>query len=382
MVAIAVLFAVYILIYGGFILALVSGFSKVKRFVRTNSQPKTTFSVVIPFRTEEKNLPILLSSFEKIDYPKELFELIFINDASEDFSENVVNKWRLANGSFATTMIDNIRISGSPKKDAISRAIPIVKGDFVVTTDADCEVPENWFATFNDFILETNSEMIAAPVIYGGKKSFLHHFQRLDFLSLQGVTVGSFGLGKAFMCNGANFVYSKNLFREIGGFGGVDKLASGDDVFLLQKAVAQFPDKVDYLKSAQAIVKTAPTKTWMELLNQRVRWASKAKAYNLEFADNLAFTTSLANLFLVASVILTMTDFFDWRFPVGLFLLKLVFDWTMLSTANRFFGQSKFLFPIFSSVFYPFFVVLVCFWAIFGKFTWKGRKFSTSVSRA
>ncbi len=375
MVALALLFAVYLLIYGGFILYLFSGFGKVKRFARTNSDPKTTFSVIIPFRTEEKNLPTLLASFEKLDYPKDLFELIFINDASEDFSENVVNKWRLANGSFATTMIDNIRISGSPKKDAISRAIPIVKGDFAITTDADCEVPQNWLSVFNDFILETNSEMIAAPVIYVGKKSFLHHFQRLDFLSLQGVTVGSFGLKKPFMCNGANFAYSKKLFQEIGGFNDVDKLASGDDVFLLQKAVKRFPEKVAYLKSAEAIVKTQPAKSWVELLNQRVRWASKAKAYEDEFADNLALTTFLANLFLVISLVLTVIGCLDWKVLLGLFSLKLAFDWIMLSRANGFFGQSKFVLPIFSSLVYPIFVVLVCFWAIFGKFTWKGRKF-------
>lgn len=375
MVAIAILFAVYILIYGGFIIWLVLGFGRIRRFKSDQKHPQTTFSVIVPFRTEEKNFPILLESITRLDYPKELFELIFINDASEDFSENLITKWRMANGSFATTMIDNIRLSGSPKKDAISRAVPIAKGDFVITTDADCDLPVNWLAAFDAFIQERNVEMVAGPVAYGGRNNFLDHFQRLDFLSLQGVTIGSFGLGKPFMCNGANFAYARSFFNEIGGFHGVDDFASGDDVFLLQKAVRRFPGKVAYLKSADAIVKTQPAKTWRELLNQRVRWASKAVGYNNIFAEDLALVTFLANIFLVISAICTATDFFDWRLPLILFVLKLIPDWIMLSRSNAFFRNSKMLFPVFASVFYPFFVTIVAIWALLGKYRWKGRVF-------
>jgi hypothetical protein len=35
-------------------------------------------------------------------------------------------------------------------------------------------------------------------------KQLLHHFQQLDLASLQGATIGSFGIGKGFMCNGAS----------------------------------------------------------------------------------------------------------------------------------------------------------------------------------
>jgi hypothetical protein len=89
--------------------------------------------------------------------------------------------------------------------------------------------------------------MIAGAVTYDCKNSFLHHFQQ-DLASLQGATIGSFGIGKGFMCNGANLAYKKSLFQELNGFQGNDTIASGDDV-LLQKAIAQFPDRVHYVKS-------------------------------------------------------------------------------------------------------------------------------------
>ena len=81
------------------------------------------------------------------------------------------------------------------------------------------------------------------------------HFQQLDFLSLQGATIGSFGIKKPFMCNGANFAYTKAFFKELNGFEGNENIASGDDVFLLQKAIQRDKNDVDFLKS-KSIVQT------------------------------------------------------------------------------------------------------------------------------
>jgi hypothetical protein len=53
--------------------------------------------------------------------------------------------------------------------------------------------------------------MIAGAVTYDCKNS-LHHFQQLDLASLQGATIGSFGIGKGFMCN-ANLAYKIIISR-------------------------------------------------------------------------------------------------------------------------------------------------------------------------
>ena len=74
--------------------------------------------------------------------------------------------------------------------------------------------------------------MIAGAVTYDCNSSFLHQFQQLDMASLQGATIGSFGIDQGFMCNGANLAYTKSLFTALDGFTGNDKIASGDDVFL------------------------------------------------------------------------------------------------------------------------------------------------------
>ena len=62
------------------------------------------------------------------------------------------------------------------------------------------------------------------------------------------------------MCNGANLAYTKQAFKRVNGFEGIDKLATGDDMLLMYKIWKKPPQKVYYLKSWEAIVKLTPCK--------------------------------------------------------------------------------------------------------------------------
>ena len=363
-------------IYVVFILQLIFGFDKVKSFVRTDEKPVTKFSIIVPFRNEEKNLPKLLKSISKLNYPKDLFEIIMVDDFSTDASERVYIKWRMENGLIETTLLENLRLSNSPKKDAISRAIPILKHEWVVTTDADCVVNKNWLLTLDNFIQKNNAEMVVGAVVYKTKNNWFHQFQQLDLLSLQGTTIGSFGIRKPFMCNGANFAYTKKLFNEIGGFGGNNKMASGDDVFLLQKALKKHADKVHYLKNTDTIVKTKPENDLYKLFMQRVRWASKTTGYSGYYSKSLAVVVLAMNLGLVCCLWFMVYGLLSWKTFIIIFSIKYFVDYLLLLKSNQYLRKGKFIFPLASSLVYPFFCSLVGIYSLFGSFSWKGRNFS------
>jgi glycosyltransferase involved in cell wall biosynthesis len=348
---------------------------------KTNSlQPKTSFSIIVPFRNEERNILNLLDSISKLNYPKNLFELIFIDDFSDDNSAKIYNQWRIKNGLVESTLLENLRLSNSPKKDAISRAIPIVKKEWIVTTDADCVVHPNWLLSFDNYIQNNDCQMIAGTVSVKKSNNPLHYFQYLDVLSLQGTTIGSFGLDEPFMCNGANFFYTKKQFLELKGFHGNDKFASGDDVFLLQKAIKSNSRMVHYLKNYEAIVFTKPEKNWVDFFMQRVRWASKTSSYNSDFAKALAIIVLLMNSFFIFLIFFQLYNF---KFQVTnllltivfCFFIKIVIDYILLWKTNKFVSKSNFLIPIISSFVYPFYVLIVGFYSFFGNFYWKGRVF-------
>lgn len=364
-------------VYVVFISQLIFGFDKVKSFERSYEQPKTSFSIIVPFRNEEKNLPKLLKSISNLNYPKNLFEIILIDDFSKDNSERVYIKWRMENGLIETTLLENLRLSNSPKKDAISRAVPIIKHEWIITTDADCTVNKNWLLTLDNFIQKNNPKMVVGAVVYKTKNNWFHHFQQLDLLSLQGTTIGSFGIGKPFMCNGANFAYTKKFFNELGGFGGINNTASGDDVMLLQKALKSDSDKVVYyLKNTETIVKTKPENDLFKLFMQRVRWASKTTSYKNTYAKVLAVVVLLMNLSLVVGFGLWIAGKFGiWSLSV-VFLIKYLVDYILLYKSNQYLRKGKFLLPLASSLVYPIFSSLVGIYSLFGNFTWKGRTFS------
>lgn len=370
-----VVLLVVLIIYVGLIAQLIVGFGKVKGFKRTNTSPKTSFSIIVPFRNEEKNLKNLLRSISNLDYPKELFELIMVDDFSKDQSERVYINWRLENDQIETTLLENLRLSNSPKKDAISRSIPIIKKEWVITTDADCIVTENWLSTLDQFIQQSKAEMVVGAVVYKTKNNWFHHFQQLDLLSLQGTTIGSFGIGKPFMCNGANFAYTKKFFQELGGFGGINDRASGDDVMLLQKAVLKHPEAVQYLKNEDSIVKTKPENDLFKLFMQRVRWASKATGYSSLYAKILAVGVLLMNVSLVCGLWFVICGCLNWQVLLGAFLIKYLVDYILLSQANGYLLKGKFFLPLAGSLLYPVFSSVVGIYSLFGRFTWKGRTF-------
>jgi cellulose synthase/poly-beta-1,6-N-acetylglucosamine synthase-like glycosyltransferase len=363
-------------IYVVFIAQLIYGFNKVKTFERTEVKPKTSFSIIVPFRNEAKNLPKLLKSISKLKYPKELFEIILVDDFSSDTSERICIQWRMANGLIESTLLENLRLSNSPKKDAISRAVPILKHEWMVTTDADCVVSKDWLLTLDNFIQQNNPEMVVGAVVYKTKNNWFHHFQQLDLMSLQGTTIGSFGIEKPFMCNGANFAYTKKFFQELGGFRGINSTASGDDVLLLQKAVAANSDKVLYLKNKEFIVKTKPVNDLFVLFMQRVRWASKTTSYKNVYAKSLAVVVLMMNLSLVLGFgfwVLGKIGIWNLSF---VFFIKYIIDYILLYKSNQYLNKGKFLLPLASSLVYPVFSSLVGVYSLFGSFTWKQRRFS------
>ena len=180
----------FTILYFVLILSFTIGFDKCELFKNKHEKAQIDFSVIIPFRNEETHLLKLLESLSQLNYPFSKFEIIFIDDDSEDKSINILKEWKLVNTEFTISILNNIRLTNSPKKDAISLAISKSKFNWIVTTDADCTIPNNWLEMFNQVILNHKPYLIAAPVKFRTNNSFLQQFQNLNFLSLVGSTIG------------------------------------------------------------------------------------------------------------------------------------------------------------------------------------------------
>ena len=347
-----------------------AGWQELKPFSQTSHEPSIKISVIIPARNEEENIGTLLSSLEKQNYPSHLFEVIVIDDHSTDNTVTIVNGY-----SFAKTIkleLDNIN---SYKKKAIETGIAVASGDLIVTTDADCIVQENWLRTIAAYKEDTNAVFITAPVVMENDSTVLQTFQTLDFLVLQGITAASAQKKIHNMCNGANLAYEKKAFFDVNGFTGIDHIASGDDMLLMQKIAQKFPGKISYLLSKDAIVTTKAPKTWKEFFSQRIRWTSKATNYN----DIKIFCTLFLVYFLNCALLaLFITGFwipFLWLGLVGILIVKTIIELIFLYPVAGFYDKQKLLrlFPFFQPL-HIVYTVIAGWLGVFGSFEWKGRR--------
>jgi len=356
--------------------SLIYGFDKVPHIILEDITPKTKFSIVIPFRNEAQYLPALLESILGLNYPKSMFEIILVNDESTDNSVEIITSNTLNNQNLKNiSLIDTVRKTKSPKKDAISHAIRFAKYDWIVTTDADCSLPKYWLDVFDNYIQKNNSNLLVAPVSFRGAGSFFERFQLLDVLSLQGTSIGSFGISKPFLCNGANLAYTKAIFNTLSGFEGNTHIASGDDVFLLEKALKYDANKVSYVKHEHLIVTTNPEANFKDLISQRVRWASKTTSYKSAFGKLTGFIVLLMNALLVCLPLLYILQIVNLKPVIYVVFIKILIDFLLLFKTARFFGQERYLSSyIFSSILYPFFSVYVVFISMFTAYKWKGRR--------
>lgn len=380
---ISILFALYFLS----MVWVIVGFQKLKTYVPNpealQDSNHTGFTIVIPFRNEVDQLPKLISSLAHIKYPKDAFEVLLVDDESSDLGVRVIHSELLRlSGVLQTkllldcTVLPNKRVSGSPKKDAINTAICVAKYDWIITTDADCEVPKNWLKKYDQLIREQHPKMVCGPVVFSHDDSITQKYQFLDGLSLQGVTMSGFGWNTPILCNGANLAYAKEAFIEASGFSGNDHLASGDDIFMLEKMKRIFPKRIAYLKHRDAIVQTVSETSWDQVVNQRVRWASKTsqqKSWGTKLFGVLIFLTNIA-------VVICFLSMFFWplkgAFLMAILAQKLLVDILVLTMTASFFKKPmSMMSTLFTVVIYPIITILVVFKSFSGTYTWKGRIF-------
>lgn len=365
--------------YSILILYFTSGIDKLHE-EENKGKPENDFSILVPFRNEAESLPKLLESFAQLDYPNDLLQFILINDASSDASEEIVLAFKNKYPELDILLIENEKNSLSPKKTALSKGISLASKPWIITTDADCQVPSTWLRIFDEKIQREDLLMIAAPVAYKKGEGFLHNFQVLDFLSLQGITMGSFGrkddgIIQPFLCNGANLCYKKEHFKEVNGFEGNEHIASGDDVFLMEKFMQENPDKVGFIKSKDVIVRTSSKDSWKELLWQRVRWSAKTTAFSSVIPKLIGIVVFMTNLLIIAMISMGISGHMNWG-QVGIFfLVKFNIDFVFLHKSSKLFEEQGAMKSYFtSSVIYPVYTVLIVTLSLGKSYSWKGRK--------
>lgn len=342
-------------------------------FVDKNREPKTLVSIIIPARNEEAYIGKLLNDILSQYYPTHLMEVIVVDDHSTDKTPEIIQAYQGVNYISLAQHTQGERLN-SYKKKAIEIAIQQSKGELILTTDADCRVGPYWLFSIVQHYEQTHHQIIASPVEIISNGQWFQQFQSLDFMTMQGITGAVVQTKSGTMCNGANLAYTRTAFDAVGGFSTIDHIASGDDMLLMYKIEQQFPQQFSYLKCKESLVRTTPMLSMNDFLQQRIRWASKAKSFKDKRIVWVLALVYFYNLSFVLLLISAMLRPIHWTSFFGFLMAKVFLELYFLLPISDFFGKRKelFSFYILQFVHIPY-ILISGFLGQFGSYHWKGR---------
>lgn len=331
---------------------------------------QTRVTVVIPARNEEQRIGSLLLALQNQDYPAALYEVIVVDDHSSDGTAGIVS-------GFPDVRLIRLQEDAlnSYKKKAIETGIAHATGDMILCTDADTVPGPRWIRTMTAFTTEKKAVFVAAPVLMKGGLGGLSVFQSLDFMMLQAITGAVVQERSLSMCNGANLAYTKEVFRALDGFSGIDDIASGDDMLLMYKICQRYPQQVYYLKSPDAIVATAPQDNWRAFIRQRIRWASKAGRYQDKRFWPVLLLVYCNNLSFLVLAVLSVCCAGWWQWLLLGVVVKTLAELPLMISAARFFKQLSLLaWFVFLQPLHILYTIVSGFLGQAGPYEWKGRR--------
>ena len=351
-------------IYAAASLALWAG--ALRRTPSIEGHPQTLVSVIIPARSEAANVGPCLAALAAQTYPRERWEVIVVDDRSEDGTGDAVR-------GLAATMplvvrvirIDDVPPGWSPKKYALTRAIAESTGEVILTTDADCRPEPGWIAGMVGAL--GSAHLVAGYSPYDRRGNLAGRLLALETLSQGFLAMSGIGLGLPITCTGRSFGYRRQVFEELGGFGPAHAMLSGDDHLFLQRAVAR-GFKAVFCDAAGSKVWTDPPATWGAFVQQRIRMFSGARRLSLGVA---LLGVAVYGWLLALLVGMLALNPVAW----AAFLGKVLLDGVSLSIAAGRLGEWWLLrvYPLASVLYLPYFLTFAAL-GTFGSYRWKGMR--------
>lgn len=197
------------LFYAAVISVLFVGLSRLRTATTSQQLP---VSVIIAARNEEHNIRKCLDALIDQQYPKELFEVVVVDDRSSDATADIVESFQEQVHNIKLIRILTSPSSMPPKKYALTRGIEASANDILLFTDADCIPPENWVSGMMNYFGD-DVGVVAGYSPYVRNRGWLATFAQYENLKSAIGAAGSIGIGKAYMCVGRNLAYRKKVFQ-------------------------------------------------------------------------------------------------------------------------------------------------------------------------
>ena len=239
------------------------------------TQEMPPLSVILYARNEADNLRKILPSILEQDYPQ--FEVIVINDASTDETEDVLGfmeeKYPHLYHSFTP---DSARYI-SHKKLALTLGIKASKHDWLVFTESNCMPARRLLLILMARNFTSQTQIVLGYSGYDRTKGWLHKRVAFDTL-FQSLRYLCFALaGKPYMGIGRNMAYRKELFFQRKGYSTYLNLQRGEDDLFINLIATPSNTRVE--TDINATMRIQPVYNYKEWKEEKISYMATARYY-------------------------------------------------------------------------------------------------------
>ncbi len=308
--------------------------------IPTQSPTPKGVSVLLSARNEAYNLECYLQSLLTQDYP--LYEVIVVNDGSEDATEEVIERYRLQDSRLRTTFVPLEAHVGSTKKLALTLAAKAARYDYLLLTDADCR-PESpqWISRMMQGFDNPATEIVLGYGAYYREHGEANRLTRFDTLFNGLHYLGAAICHHPYMGVGRNLAYKKSTFFEHGGFSRyMTEKAGDDDLFVNHIATAQ---NTAVVLSPESITWSSSKTSLRAWLQQKRRHLSVSPRYKASTQCRLTLEPATRGLFYALLIVIgVLGSPVAWMAAGVLFVARLLLQALSINISARRMGQSRF----------------------------------------
>lgn len=349
------------------VILLKYNFNNVDREAGTGSNLENSFvSVVVPVRNEAATITRCVQSIINQEYSKERFELLVGNDGSTDGTFEILRKLESEYENLKVYDIVDTVISKPGKMNVLSQLIDNSKGDIILITDGDTEVPTGWITNMTKFLsaengVVTGTTLLKSSNTWGRLQSIDWGFAlaMLKVLNDIGIQVASLG---------NNMGVTREAYESIGGLETIPFSVTEDYQIHLKIRESGFKSWLAFTPDVLAL--SQPTRNLYNLVQQRKRWIHGAVRMPV-----LVFILLFLDTFFLPAILVLI-----WKLPVigvALWLMKILIQWIFITFSFKILKHKVSLVYVIPFEIYQGFVNITSLivYVISPGVTWKGRRY-------
>lgn len=292
-------------------------------------------SVIVAAHNEydnlKKNLPLILEQ----NYPE--FELILINDRSEDATEQLIAGFQEKYKNLRYTFIKNNGKLRHGKKLAITLGVKASKYENILLTDADCQPSTaNWISEMMKGF--SSSDIVLGYGPYSQKNTFINKIIRYDtlFIAMQYLSFAKAGI--PYMGIGRNLAYKKEIFVKNKGLSSHAHLRSGDDDLFINEVANS--NNTAIVIDPESFVYSEPEATFKDWIWQKKRHLTTFNRYKNKHKLLLGTEVFSRELFYILALSLLNNYYNNYIFII-LIIIRILLLIISLSYATILFKEPR-----------------------------------------